>query len=264
MAKEKGLLLALDIGNTNVTVGVFDGEKLKATWRITSDVHRMPDEYASVLLSLLSLEDIPVASVREGVLCCVVPSLEVIFISLLERYFGITPMVVGGGVKTGVKVATENPREVGADRVVNAAAAQRLYGRPVIVIDFGTATTFDAVSREGDYLGGAIAPGIDIAAEALFLRTAKLPQVELTRPKNAIGRNTVSAMQSGIIFGYIGLVEGIVARIRQELGGEARTVATGGYAEIIARETPVIEIVNPDLTLIGLRMIYDMNRERTK
>ncbi len=264
MAKEKGLLLALDIGNTNVTVGVFDGEKLKATWRITSDVHRMPDEYASVLLSLLSLEDIPVASVREGVLCCVVPSLEVIFISLLERYFGITPMVVGAGVKTGVKLATETPREVGADRVVNAAAAQRLYGRPVIVIDFGTATTFDAVSREGDYLGGAIAPGIDIAAEALFLRTAKLPQVELTRPKNAIGRNTVSAMQSGIIFGYIGLVEGIVASIRQELGGEARTVATGGYAEIIARETPVIEIVNPDLTLIGLRMIYDMNRERTK
>ncbi len=264
MAKEKGLLLALDIGNTNVTVGVFDGEKLKATWRITSDVHRMPDEYASVLLSLLSLEDIPVASVREGVLCCVVPSLEVIFISLLERYFGITPMVVGAGVKTGVKLATENPREVGADRVVNAAAAQRLYGRPVIVIDFGTATTFDAVSREGDYLGGAIAPGIDIAAEALFLRTAKLPQVELTRPKNAIGRNTVSAMQSGIIFGYIGLVEGIVARIRQELGGEARTVATGGYAEIIARETPVIDIVNPNLTLIGLRMIYDMNRERTK
>jgi type III pantothenate kinase len=139
-----------------------------------------------------------------------------------------------------------------------------MYGGPVIVIDFGTATTFDAVSREGDYLGGAIAPGIDIAAEALFLRTAKLPQVELTRPKNAIGRNTVSAMQSGIIFGYIGLVEGIVARIRQELGGEARTVATGGYAEIIARETPDIEIVNPDLTLIGLRMIYDMNRERTK
>ena len=264
MAKEKELLLALDIGNTNVTVGVFDGEKLKATWRIASDVHRMPDEYASVLLNLLPLEDIPAASVREAVLCSVVPSLEVTFVSLLERYFGITPLVVGAGVKTGVKLATENPRVVGADRVVNAAAAQRLYGGPVIVIDFGTATTFDAVSREGDYLGGAIAPGIDIAAEALFLRTAKLPQVELTRPKNAIGRNTVSAMQSGIIFGYIGLVEGIVARIRQELGGEARTVATGGYAEIIARETPDIDIVNPDLTLIGLRMIYDMNRERTK
>jgi len=264
MAKEKGLLLALDIGNTNVTVGVFDGEKLKATWRIASGVHRMPDEYASVLLNLLSLERILVASVREAVLCSVVPSLEATFISLLERYFGITPLVVGVGVKTGVKLATENPREVGADRVVNAAAAQRLYGGPVIVIDFGTATTFDAVSREGDYLGGAIAPGIDIAAEALFLRTAKLPQVELTRPKNAIGRSTVSAMQSGIIFGYIGLVEGIVARIRKELGGEARTVATGGYAETIARETPVIEIVNPDLTLIGLRMIYDMNRERAK
>ena len=260
MAKEKGLLLALDIGNTNVTVGVFDGEKLKATWRIASGVHRMPDEYASVLLNLLSLERILVASVREAVLCSVVPSLEVTFISLLERYFGITPLVVGAGVK----IATENPREVGADRVVNAASAHRLYGGPVIVIDFGTATTFDAVSREGDYLGGAIAPGIDIAAEALFLRTAKLPQVELTRPKNAIGRSTVSAMQSGIIFGYIGLVEGIVARIRKELGGEARTVATGGYAETIARETPVIEIVNPDLTLIGLRMIYDMNRERAK
>ena len=264
MASEKDLLLAVDIGNTNVTVGVFDGEKLKVTWRIASDVHRMPDEYASVLLNLLPLEKISAGSVRGAALCSVVPSLEVTFISLLERYFGTTPLVVGAGVKTGVNIAMENPREVGADRVVNAAAAHRLYGGPVIVIDFGTATTFDAVSREGDYLGGAIAPGIEIAAEALFLRTAKLPQVELTRPKNAIGRNTVSAMQSGIIFGYIGLVEGIVARIRQELGGKARTVATGGYAKIIARETPDIEIVNPDLTLVGLRMIYDMNRERTK
>lgn len=264
MANEKRLLLALDIGNTNVTVGVFDGDMLKATWRIASDVHRMPDEYASVILNLLPLEAIPAASVREAALCSVVPSLEVTFVDLLQRYFGMTPLVVGAGVKTGVNIAIENPREVGADRVVNAAAAHRLYGGPVIVIDFGTATTFDAVSREGDYLGGAIAPGIDIAAEALFLRTAKLPQVELTRPKNAIGRNTVSAMQSGIIFGYIGLLEGIVARIRQELGGKARTVATGGYAKIMARETPDIEIVNPDLTLIGLRMIYDMNRERTK
>ena len=168
--------------------------------------------------------------------------------------------MIGAGVKTGVRIRMDNPREVGADRIVNAASAHHLYGGPVIIVDLGTATTFDTVSREGDYLGGAIAPGIITATEALFMRSAMLPRVELTHPKQAIGTNTISAMQSGIIFGYVGLIEGIVARIQQELGEKAKVVATGGYADLIAKETAVIDVVNPNLTLIGLRLIYLMNQ----
>jgi len=181
------------------------------------------------------------------------------FDELFQRYFHISPLVVGAGVKTGVRIRMDNPKEVGADRIVNAAAAHHLYGGPVIVADLGTATTFDTVSKEGDYLGGAIAPGIFTAAEALFTRAALLHRVELTRPKRAIGTNTIAAMQSGIIFGYVGLVEGMVARIQQELGEKAKVVATGGAAKLIANETTVFDVVNPDLILIGLRLIYQMN-----
>ncbi|GAH30774.1 unnamed protein product, partial [marine sediment metagenome] len=194
-------------------------------------------------------------------LCSVVPPLISTFDELFQRYFHISPLVVGAGVKTGVRIRMDNPREVGADRIVNAAAAHHLYGGPVIVTDLGTATTFDTVSKEGDYLGGAIAPGIITAAEALFTQAAMLPRVELTRPKRAIGTNTIAAMQSGIIFGYVGLIEGIVARIQQELGEKAKVVATGGVAELIAKETSVIDVVNPNLTLIGLRLIYLMNKD---
>jgi type III pantothenate kinase len=171
-------------------------------------------------------------------------------------------LVVGAGVKTGVRIRMDNPREVGADRIVDAAAAHHLYGGPVIVVDLGTATTFGIVSEEGDYIGGVIATGIATAAEALVTRTAQLPRVELTRPKHVIGTNTVAAIQSGIIFGYVGLVEGMVARIRDELGKKAMVVATGGYAELIANETAVIDKVNPDLTLVGLRLIYEMNKDQ--
>ena len=169
--------------------------------------------------------------------------------------------MVEAGVKTGMRIRLDNPREVGPDRVVNAVAAQNLYGKPVIVIDLGTGTTFDVVSQEGDYLGGAIAPGIVIATEALYTRTAALPRIRLSRPEQAIGKNTVAAMQSGIIFGYVGLIEGLVRRIEQELGSKAKVVATGGQAYLLAQEIPAIEIVNPDLTLIGLRLIYEMNKE---
>ena len=168
--------------------------------------------------------------------------------------------MVGAGVKTGVRIRTDNPREVGADRIVNAAAAHHLYGGPIIITDLGTATTFDTVSKEGDYLGGAIAPGIAAAAETLFMQAAMLPRVELVRPKHAIGTNTIAAMQSGIIFGYVGLIEGMVARIQQELGEKTKVVATGGFAELIAKETAIIDVVNPNLTLIGLRLIYLMNK----
>jgi type III pantothenate kinase len=256
------MLLAVDIGNTNITIGVFDGSKMKATWRVATGVHRMPDEYASLILHLFEHEGIATSKITDAILCSVVPPVAGVFEEMCRRYLKVSPVLVEAGVKTGVRISMDNPREVGADRIVNAVAAHQLYGGAVIVIDLGTATTFDAVSEEGDYLGGAIAPGIAIATEALFARTAVLPRVELTHPKRAIGRNTVAAMQSGIVFGYAGLIEGIVTRIKQELGGKAKVVATGGYAELLARETPVIEEVNPDLTLIGLRLIYEMNKTK--
>ena len=253
------MLLTIDVGNTNINIGVFDGSKLKATWKVATGVHRMPDEYASLLLNLFDRQSIDASQITDAILCSVVPTLVGVFEEVCRRYLKVLPLVVESGVKTGVRICLDNPREVGADRVVNAVAAHQLYGGSVIVIDLGTATTFDAVSEDGDYLGGAIAPGIAIATEALFTRTAALPRVELTHPKRAVGRNTVAAMQSGIVFGYAGLIEGIVARIQQEMGGKAKVVATGGYAELLARETPVIEVVNPDLTLVGLRLIYEMN-----
>jgi len=256
------MLLAVDVGNTNITIGVFDGSKLKGTWRVATGVHRMADEYASLMLNLFERQGISASKITDAILCSVVPPLVGVFEEMCRRYLKVVPLVIEAGVKTGVRISMDNPREVGADRIVNAVAAHQLYGGAVIVIDLGTATTFDAVSEEGDYLGGAIAPGIAIATEALFSRTAVLPRVELTHPKRAIGRSTVAAMQSGIVFGYAGLIEGIVARIQQELGGKAKVVATGGYAELLARETPVIEEVNPDLTLIGLRLIYEMNKAK--
>ncbi len=254
------MLLAIDIGNTDTTLGVFEGEELRATWHMATVIHRMADEYAALLLNLLHHQGVDIADIKEVAICSVVPPLIATFDELFQRYFHISPLVVAAGVKTGVRIRMDNPREVGADRIANAAAAHHLYGGPIIIADLGTATTFDTVSKEGDYLGGAIAPGIVTAAEALFTRAAMLPRVELTRPKHAIGTNTIAAMQSGIVFGYVGLIEGIVARIQQELGEKAKVVATGGYAELLAEETAVIDVVNPNLTLIGLRLIYLMNK----
>jgi len=254
------MLLAIDIGNTNIAIGVFEDERLRATWRLSTDFHKLEDEYASVFLNLLSLKGLAFADIDRAIISSSVPPLVTVFEGLCQRYFEVSPMVVGPGTKTGVRISIDNPREVGADRVVNAAAGHRLYGGPLIVIDFGTATTLDAVSEEGDYLGGAIAPGIGISAEALFEHAAKLPRVELVRPQKAIGRNSVSAMQSGIIFGYVGLIEGIVVRMRKELGGTAKVIATGGLADIICRETDVVDAVEPDLTLVGLRLVYELNR----
>ncbi|MBI2304600.1 MAG: type III pantothenate kinase [Chloroflexi bacterium] len=253
-------LLAIDIGNTEVALGVFQGEKLLDTWRLATDVHKTPDEYGVLLLNLLPRAGVSPEQIKGAILCCVVPPLVAPFQELCQRYLGVAPLVVGAGIKTGIRIATENPREVGADRVADALAGFRIYGGPIIIIDFGTAITFDAVSGEGELLGVAIAPGIGIAAEALFQRAAKLPGVELVRPKQAIGRNTVTAMQSGLIFGYVGLVEGIVVRIKQELGGAARVVATGGLAHVMAKETTIVEAVEPNLTLLGLRFIYEINR----
>ena len=253
------MLLTIDIGNTDTTLGVFHEEKLMATWHMATNIDRMVDEYAALFLSLLPQKGLSTSDISEVVLCSVVPPLTANFRELSQRYFHVLPLVVGAGVKTGVRIRMDNPKEVGADRIVDAAAAHHLYGGPTIIVDMGTATTFDTISKEGDYLGGAIAPGIATASESLFRRAAMLPRVELTHPERAIGTNTISAMQSGIVFGYVGMVEGIVSRIQKEMTEEAKVIATGGYAELIAKETDVISVVNPNLTLIGLRLIHLIN-----
>jgi type III pantothenate kinase len=255
------MLLVFDIANTNIKFGMFDGDELKATWRISTGVQRMADEYAVMLLNMLKQEGINPKDVKEGAMSCVVPPLLTTFHELFQRYFNIKPLVVGPGVKTGVRIRYPNPREVGSDLIANAAAALHLYKPPIIVVALGTATAFAIVSKDGDYLGGVIAPGLGISAEALYTRTAALPRVELVRPKKAIGDNTQASMQSGLIFGWAGLVEGIVGRIHKELGEKAMVVATGGYADIIAQETKAIDEVNPNLTLIGVKVIHDMNQE---
>ena len=254
------MLLCIDIGNTNITFGLYEGKRLGPCWRIRTIHDKMPDEYGILLDQLFRYRGHRPEKVTGIAIASVVPPLTPTFVQVCREYLGHEPLVVDAGVRTGVRIRYDNPREVGADRVVDAAAVRALYGVPACVVDFGTATTFDAVSAEGDYLGGAIAPGIGIAAQALFERTAKLPRVELTRPPSAIGRNTVHSMQSGLLFGYVGLVEGMVARFKAELGPETRVVATGGLAEIIARETDVIDVVDPWLTLHGLRIIYELNR----
>lgn len=254
------MLLAIDIGNTNVTLGVFHGERLRATWRLAPDMSRLADEYAVLMLNLLANENLGREDVEAAVISSVVPDLEVTFEDVCRRYFGVRPLLVGTGVKTGLRVLYDSPRDVGADRVADAVAAIKLYGTPLIVVDLGTATVFDAISKDGAYLGGAIAPGLSIAAEALFQRAAKLYRVELARPKTAIGQNTVASVQSGVIYGYVGLVEGIVARFKAELGDEAKVIATGGWAELIAQETSVIDVVDLNLTLTGLRIIYEVNQ----
>ena len=254
------MFLAIDIGNTNITLGVYRGERLSATWRIATVHDRMPDEYGILLTQLLAHRDVQSIDITGAAIASVVPSLTGTFRKVCTDYLGQEALVVDAGVKTGVRIRYENPREVGADRVVDCAAVQVKYGGPACVVDFGTATTFDAISREGDYLGGAIAPGIGIAAEALFSRASKLYRVEIAPPAKAIGTNTVAALQSGIFFGYVGLVEGLVARFRRELGDDMKVIATGGLAEVVARETPVIQHVDPWLTLDGLKIIYEMNR----
>jgi len=254
------MLLAIDVGNTNLTLGIYEGDSLGPRWRLATDHERMPDEYGLQFVGLLSHEGQHVEDISGICLASVVPPLTSKIVQACKKYLNCDPLVVDAGVKTGVRVRYENPKEVGADRIADAAAVQRLYGGPACVVDFGTATTFDAISTEGDYLGGAIAPGIGIAAEALFIRTAKLPRVDLQRPPHAIGRNTVHALQSGLLFGYVALVEGMVERFRVELGKDMRVIATGGLAEILAVETEVIEVVAPWLTLDGLRIIWDMNR----
>ncbi|MCA9561862.1 MAG: type III pantothenate kinase [Myxococcales bacterium] len=255
------MLLVLDVGNTNTVVGVFEGETLRFQWRLQSYRERTADEHGIALRQLFSISEISPADIEDAIVSCVVPPVIPRIEEMLARYFKIKPLLVGPGVRTGMKILYENPREVGADRVVNAVAAYERHKAGLIVVDFGTATTFDAVTPKGEYLGGAIAPGMAISADALFRRAAMLPRVDIAKPSRVIGRNTVMSMQSGLVFGYAGLVREMVRRFKEELTFETRVYATGGLAELISDESGSIDEVDQHLTLDGLRIIYNRNRE---
>jgi type III pantothenate kinase len=257
------MLLAIDVGNTNIVLGVFDGTKLSESWRLATMRERTADEVGILVTHLFEHSRIPLDAVTGIILSSVVPPLTRTMEDMGERYFGLRPLTVDPGTNTGMPVLYNPPSDVGADRVVNAVAAYESYGRaartPVIVVDFGTATTFDAISAAGEYIGGVICPGIGISADALFQRAARLPRVDVRKPPAVIGRTTVTSMQSGLFFGYVAMVDGIVTRMRGELegGDRAACIATGGMAEILAKETTVIERVDPDLTLVGLRLVFE-------
>jgi type III pantothenate kinase len=258
------MLLAIDIGNTNIVLGVFESDVLVQSWRLSTNRQRTADELGIWIGQLFEHRRLDVARVDGIVMASVVPQLTGTTIEMAGRYFACAPLVVEGSVQTGMPVLYEPPSDVGADRIVNGVAAFERYGRPagkaVIVVDFGTATTFDAITATGEYLGGVICPGVQISADALFQRAARLPRVDIRRPARIIGRSTVGSMQSGLFYGYVGLVEGIVQRMRQELGGPVVCVATGGLSDMISPETTAIEAVDRDLTLHGLRMIWERNQ----
>ena len=254
------MLLAIDIGNTMVTIGVFNDSGLASTMRAATDSRRSADEYGLLLISLLQLNGIRREDISEVSMCSVVPPLTGVFEEVASSYFGVSPLTVTGALRTGLQIAYDNPRDVGADRIADAVAAKSLYGYPTIIVDFGTATVFDVISAEGVYLGGAIAPGISVAAEALFLNTSQLRRIELIPPPSAIGQNTTAALQAGLVLGYAELVKGLAGRIKDELGGSATIVATGGLADIISRETGIFDHINPNLTLVGLQQIYELNK----
>ncbi|MBS3886232.1 MAG: type III pantothenate kinase [Dethiobacter sp.] len=253
------MLLAVDVGNTNIVLGVYQGRELKVSWRISTNREQTGDEYGIIFKNLFAQASIDDSLLTGMIVSSVVPPLMFSLEEMAKRYFRLDPLVVGPGMKTGLNIKIDNPREVGADRIVNAVAGIELYGGPLIIVDFGTATTFDAISGSGEYLGGAIAPGISISTEALFQRAAKLPRVELVKPKRVIGRDTISSMQSGIIYGFIGQVDGIVKRMIQEFPERPKVVATGGLAALLAADSEALEIVNPLLTLEGLLIIYQRN-----
>ena len=254
------MLLVIDVGNTNMVLGVYKDTELLDHWRISTDRQRTTDEYGVLIRELFYLNNLRADDINAIIISSVVPPVVPTLERMCQRYFGLSPLLIGPGVKTGMDIRYDNPREVGADRIVNAVAAYEKYGGPVIIVDFGTATTFCAVDAKGVYLGGSICPGIGIATEALVQRTAKLQRIELKRTDSVICRNTIESMQAGVFYGFVGQVEGIVARMRRELDMSARVVATGGLAVVIAPATKAIDVVEPMLTLEGLRIIYERNR----
>ncbi|GAB7387192.1 type III pantothenate kinase [Bacillaceae bacterium] len=254
------MILVIDVGNTNIVLGVFEGSELRYHWRIATNREQTEDEYGMLVKNLFQHVDLPLKRIRGIAISSVVPPLMFALEKMCLKYFDIKPLVVGPGIKTGLNIKTENPREVGADRIVNAVAGIHEYGTPLIIVDFGTATTFDYIDEQGQLLGSAIAPGINISTEALYSRAAKLPRIELIKPPSVVGRNTISAMQAGIVYGFIGQVDGIVGRMKAEFNPQAKVIATGGLAQLIGTEAHSVDRVDPWLTLKGLRLIYDRNR----
>ncbi|QYF83052.1 type III pantothenate kinase [Brevibacterium sp. PAMC21349] len=258
------MIFVLDVGNTNTVLGVYDEDILKYHWRIETNRHKTEDEYGMIIKSLLQHESLTFDQFDGIIISSVVPPIMFALERMCKKYFGIKPLIVGPGIKTGLNIKYENPREVGADRIVNAVAGIQEYGSPLIIVDFGTATTYCYINEDKQYIGGAIAPGINISTEALYSKAAKLPRIEISRPEGIIGKNTVSAMQAGILYGYVGQVEGIVNRIKAQSNLEPTVIATGGLATLIANESTVIDVVEPFLTLKGLQLIYKRNREQVK
>ena len=258
------MLLVIDIGNTNIVFGIYRNDTLVNHWRLSTVLQKTVDEYAMLLESLLSLEKLRLADMHSAIISCVVPPLLISFQMMCCKYIGIQPIIIGPGIKTGMPILYENPQEVGADRIVNAMAGYEKHKKAVIVVDFGTATKFDYVTPKGEYMGGAIAPGILISAEALFERASKLPRVELTKPKEIIAKNTVNAIQAGIVYGYISLVDGIVKRMKEAVATNPYVIATGGLANLIYGESESLDEVDELLTLKGLKLLYEKNKEYHK
>lgn len=254
------MILVLDTGNTNIVLGVYHDDKLIHHWRLETDPYKTEDEYGMQVKALFNHAGIEFNQIDGIIISSVVPPIMFSLERMCQKYFGLKPLVVGPGVKTGLNIKYENPREVGADRIVNAVAAIDVYGPPLIVVDFGTATTYCYINEKGEYMGGAIAPGIGISTDALFARASKLPRIELTQPENVIGKNTISAMQAGIVYGYVGQVEGIVSRMKAQSKQVPTVIATGGMANLIATESTVIDKIDPYLTLKGLHLIYERNQ----
>ena len=256
------MLLVFDVGNTNMVIGVYEGKTLVKDWRICTDIHKTSDEYGMLIGNLLAHDKIDLKSVDDVIISSVVPNVMHALENFCIKYCEKKPMVVGPGIKTGLNIKYDNPKQVGADRIVNAVAAIEKYGYPSIIVDFGTATTFCAISDKGEYLGGSICPGIKISSEALFHEASKLPRVELVKPGMTICKNTVSAMQAGIIYGYAGMVERLINMIKEELGNDdVKVIATGGLSTLIDSETDSIDYIDKDLTLEGLKLIYEKNKE---
>ncbi|RFU60347.1 type III pantothenate kinase [Bacillus sp. V59.32b] len=258
------MIFVLDVGNTNTVIGVYDNDHLKYHWRIETNRHKTEDEYGMIIKSLLEQEGLSFHEFDGIIISSVVPPIMFALERMCQKYFQIKPLVVGPGIKTGLNIKYENPREVGADRIVNAVAGIHEYGGPLIIVDFGTATTYCYINEEKQYMGGAIAPGISISTEALYSKAAKLPRIEIARPEDIIGKNTVAAMQAGILFGYVGQVEGIVSRMKAQSIKEPKVIATGGLASLIANESNSIDMVDPFLTLKGLQLIYKRNIDQHK